>query len=201
VFARVVSAVGDRLPVGHKLKLLCRSCGVSLSDEAFALSFGKFGGTGAMCDLESFLRFVCEHDTTPAALAQQQRATKQQQRRRAVFGGLGGSPASGGGSGSPASSGGGSGAGSPLKVGKRVRAAPASGRRGGGFICMTEFCSMIDGPEGEEAEPVPSDAARALFRKCGASDETGMLDRKAFVHAAAMDEQRRERARLQPLEA
>jgi hypothetical protein len=54
-------SVVDTLPVGHKLKQLCRSCGANLSDEVFGLLFNQLGGVGAMVDFETFMHLLCEH--------------------------------------------------------------------------------------------------------------------------------------------
>ena len=54
--------------MGYKLKVLMRQCGVMLSEEAFTLKFAsELGGTGSMCDYETFMRFVCEHDASDDA--------------------------------------------------------------------------------------------------------------------------------------
>ena len=60
--------VGDTLPVGNKLKQLCRTCGASVSDEALELIFAQLGGVGATCNFETFMRLMCEHNRQSAEL-------------------------------------------------------------------------------------------------------------------------------------
>ena len=69
--------VGQRIPVGHKLRQLCRGCGVALSDEEFTVQFGALGGVGGMCDLDAYLRFACEHDATPTAVLHNSRYDRE----------------------------------------------------------------------------------------------------------------------------
>ena len=189
--------VGERVLVGHKLKQLVRSCGVALSEEAYASSFAEMGGVGSTCDYETFMRFVCEHDASPSATAHKRRYETQQQ--HAAVRVAGGSPAS---NGSP---------GTPARRAQRARSSPLSAANGRSRsrsavapISWHEFLEMLDGPAGSDS--LPDEAAWALFLRCGASKEARTIDRRSFAQAAAADEQRRGKARqkerpLGPLEA
>ena len=161
-----------------------------------------------MCDLDTFLRFVCEHDGSPAAQQHRERVERerlaqhspsgrpqQQQRSTGARGKGGGSPGSS--HGSP----------TPGRGSKSRRAWSRSPSTGGSTpIEWAEFVDLLIGKSGDEqardaegSEALPVEAAKALFLKCGAAD--GRIDRRSFVQAAAADEQRRARARARPLEA
>ena len=51
----------EAVPVGHKLKQLCRACGATLSDEAFSLIFSSLGGVGSTVNFHTFLGLMIEH--------------------------------------------------------------------------------------------------------------------------------------------
>lgn len=205
--------LGSRVPVGHKLRQLCRACGVQMSDEAFGLAFESLGGIGAMCDVDAFLRFVSEHDTTADAAMHNDRYARDAAASAAAA--SHGSP----GSRSSSSFKGGGGSSSSelspkglLRAARRSlpRASPPSGgggasgrqrsrsRAGPATIDWAEFRSMVSGNKASEApgeEALSKEAVWALFLKCGGCKETGKLDRKAFLQAAAVDEQRRTKPR------
>jgi hypothetical protein len=49
----------ETLQVGHKLKQLCRACGLQLTEESFSQLFAELGGVGANLDFDAFMRTMC----------------------------------------------------------------------------------------------------------------------------------------------
>lgn len=55
----------DTVPVGHKLRQLCRSCGMELSEEAFSAVFASLGGVGTEVKLDTFLSVMVSNRPMP----------------------------------------------------------------------------------------------------------------------------------------
>ena len=200
--------VGERLPVGHKLKVLMRQCGVMLSEEAFTLKFGsELGGTGSMCDYETFMRFVCEHDASDDARSHQQRCAKREraQKLQQVVDSTRtpsrSSPSRLSSSSSPFSSS--IKRRSPLSsmksANKRWSSAPSKlstsiewdeWRQEVCFGSIPQSAEEWVSDESSCAGMISEVAAKALMIKCGASEGSLRIDRKAFLQAAAADDAR-----------
>ena len=59
--AMVGKSWGDEtLPVGHKLKQLCKDCGATIADESFAVLVAKLGGLGSTVKFDRFLTVMVE---------------------------------------------------------------------------------------------------------------------------------------------
>ena len=59
--AMVGKSWGDEtLPVGHKLKQLCKDCGATIADESFAVLVAKLGGLGSTVKFVKFLTVMVE---------------------------------------------------------------------------------------------------------------------------------------------
>jgi hypothetical protein len=50
----------ETLPVGHKLKQLCKDCGAAIADESFAVLVAKLGGLGSTVKFDKFLTVMVE---------------------------------------------------------------------------------------------------------------------------------------------
>ena len=195
--------VGERLPVGHKLKVLMRQCGVMLSEEAFTLKFGsELGGTGSMCDYETFMRFVCEHDASDDARSHQQRCAKREraQKLQQVVDSTR-TPSRLSSSSSPFSC--------SIKRRSPLSSMKSANKRWSSAASKLstsiewdewrqEVCFGSIPQSAEEWVPDESScagmiseaAAKALMIKCGASEGSLRIDRKAFLQAAAADDAR-----------
>ena len=50
----------ETLPVGHKLKQLCKDCGAAIAEESFAVIVAKLGGLGSTVKFDKFLTVMVE---------------------------------------------------------------------------------------------------------------------------------------------
>jgi hypothetical protein len=50
----------ETLPVGHKLKQLCKDCGAAIAEESFAVLVAKLGGLGSTVKFDKFLTVMVE---------------------------------------------------------------------------------------------------------------------------------------------
>ena len=50
----------ETLPVGHKLKQLCKDCGAAIAEEGFAVLVAKLGGLGSTVKFDKFLTVMVE---------------------------------------------------------------------------------------------------------------------------------------------
>ncbi len=171
----------ETLPVGHKLKQLCRECGAAMGEDGFATLFSRLGGVGSTVRFEKFLAVMVELGHAGVGMAGAGHAGASTGAGASAGTGTSATASTSTGAGTSATEEGARTLVEPDAL-ARLRAEAADALEWLSFRELVCFDPRVDAPDAEAATALTDDEARALFRHCCGSSE-GAVARSQFLEA------------------